>query len=446
VSMVNGAVTELLKELDALKIEVREAREKYFVQEDIRRAKIRDEHLKSRLEKLELEPFRTIVEAEFNEQLRKDIVEKKLAEEYHSEEQEAAKLLGSCRGWGAIAWVVTMGVAGGALKILFGAVGADPHAGAILKGLSIPDLAYVVYGVIVLLGCVLYLMLLRKPLLTRRKLHDLSSLAAIRRGLVVVWLPGVLALLAMVAIIVLLHGSGAAPSSWRLLIFVLGDLSAVSIALLMTHVTDYAIVSGRLALRRSGRLAEAIGALGKSATERLRETQEDASGARARAVQELREEHKEVADREALTNNLPDREMTWEALNKLVTAQAERLRALDNEITPWLIGHGTAALLFHPDYLPHMSSAYLQVSQLRALNIVPRRIQLLARRWSPNGLESEYVVVHDVSDIRPSFEASEQKYDEKWRLRSLKKRAIVQVAPNGALLGIAIEEERQFNI
>ena len=132
-----------------------------------------------------------------------------------------------------------------------------------------------------------------------------------------------------------------------------------------------------------------------------------------------------------------------------------------------LDAYGNVAALFHPDYLPHLSHTYLKLSQTRALNMPPRRIQLLGRQWTSRGLESEYVVVHDVSEMRseysehpervtadqqteekPSSNEDDKKEERKtkWRSRPLKKRARVVVAPDGSLLKIAIEEERQFNI
>jgi hypothetical protein len=175
------------------------------------------------------------------------------------------------------------------------------------------------------------------------------------------------------------------------------------------------------------------------------------------------------------------------------TNLSEKLR--DVGMSELIKSYGSVAALFHPDYLPHLSHTYLKLSQMRALNMPPRRIQLLGRQWSLRGLESEYVVVHDVSDIRSDYrerqvdeesktkrgnteaapppgavsgetelasgtavgkmsdatadkngyESGEQ-HKTKWRSRPLKKRARVVVAPDGSLIRIAIEEERQFNI
>jgi hypothetical protein len=178
----------------------------------------------------------------------------------------------------------------------------------------------------------------------------------------------------------------------------------------------------------------------------------------------------------------------------------------DVRMNDLLESYGNVAALFHPDYLPHLSHTYLKLSQMRALNMPPRRIQLLGRQWTQRGLESEYVVAHDVSEIRSDYserimqeldrdaitlasmasargaptdpdatrvirgltkadmkaqnegkqggddnnKGTEGKERErppiKWRARPLKKRARVVVAPDGSLVRIAIEEERQFNI
>ncbi|MEG3638361.1 hypothetical protein [Magnetococcus sp. PR-3] len=171
---------------------------------------------------------------------------------------------------------------------------------------------------------------------------------------------------------------------------------------------------------------------------------------------------------------------------ELLTKMGENLSYFEESIQPLRSVFGNIANLYHPDYLPHLSHLYLKISQMRGLNVPPRRIQLLNRTWSKRGLVSEYVLVHNISELRsdylegqdwdkylhdlavhlslPSFahkpgeetsleqvdrfvkELKNLDYQPKWRQRSLKKRALVTVAPDGGLLEIAIEEERQINI
>lgn len=199
-------------------------------------------------------------------------------------------------------------------------------------------------------------------------------------------------------------------------------------------------------------------------------------------------------------------------LNIQIAEIEASLEEADLEAGPGLRSiYGTIANLYHPDYLPHLSYLYLENSQLRALNVPPRRVQLLGRKWTRRGLVSEYVVVHNISDLQRGYiedcelgrdnepndretgsqtnrikcssaeqhfmamldktekrfiaakdnkEGLEQQKEQtaifqsllelrptaKWSQRSLKKRCLVTVAPDGTLLQIAIEEERQINV
>ena len=353
-----------------------------------------------------------------------------------------------CLKASATAWIVAVIGVLGALQLLFDAIHASgAHVGTVERDLDVP---WLVAGT-ALLAYAGYWSLLRKALLARRKLHELASLAPLRRGMAQVWVPGVVATIVLGGALVLLRSSSAGVSVWHWIFDALTVVIALSAAVLLAHCAEYAVVAPAFSARRAGQLLETIVQIGDMAVKRLSYIQQDA-----------------VPDRNPITARdlmdvLPDREMTADALVQLVDRLKQRLRALADDMEPWIQAHGVVALLFHPDFLPHISSSELQVSQLRALNIVPRRVQLLTRRWSLSGLESEYVVVHDVSDIRPGYGDPPQQRragqgnetavssvngdrPSKWRFLTLKKRAVVHLAPDGALRLIAIEEERQFNI
>jgi len=190
---------------------------------------------------------------------------------------------------------------------------------------------------------------------------------------------------------------------------------------------------------------------------------------------------------------------------KILGTIKKHLNGLEKSLENCQNKYGYIVNLYHPDYLPHLSYVYLENSQLRGLNVPPRRVQLLGRKWTKKGLVSEYVVVHNISDIQRGYiepsnlmtssatekpdKLREEQHDTlnkiadklleskefklfngetdithkelvyrmfreisenlpivKWNQRSLKKRCLVTVAPDGTLLQISIEEERQINV
>lgn len=356
----------------------------------------------------------------------------KAAPQTEDHEASSRSLYVKCLWRSGAAWVMTAVALLLATHALFNALRADgTSVGTVERGLELP----VGIWVLSLIGFAIY-WCLRNPLLSRRKLHELAAAGPLRRGLVGLWIPAVTAALALAVVVPALRHDSAAAHTWRWAIYGLVVVLILATAAIAAHLADYACLAGELARKRPAKLREAVQELGTFAMERLHSVQSEGGD---------------------IDTRLPDQQVTSGLLKKLYESLDKRLDSLQDELDPWVRRHGNVALLFHPDYLPHMSSAYLQISQWRGLNIVPRRVQLLARHWSLKGLDSEYVIVHDVSDIRQGYPErppmllgeTDQKDSEaasKWRLRSLKKRAIVNVAPNGANLGIAIEEERQFNI
>jgi hypothetical protein len=99
-------------------------------------------------------------------------------------------------------------------------------------------------------------------------------------------------------------------------------------------------------------------------------------------------------------------------------------------------------MIVHPDKLAHLSYLQLLLTQIRGQNVPPRRMQLLHRRYGFWGMTSEYVLVHDITDL--VFDPITK--NSSVVRKSLKKRGSVHVTYSGALISIDIEEERQVNI
>lgn len=318
---------------------------------------------------------------------------------------------------------------------------------------------------------------LRKALLARHRLYLLAGNFRSGSGFLDIAVPGVACSVAAIAILGTACRGIECPVFTTITVHILVLVCSLAISVWLLHLADYSRITAYL----SGIQAQGLG-----------KTIEWLDGTLKMRLEERERFIKATYPGITRVDDLPDREMTTELLHGLLgrlKTQASELES-DEDFQALRDRYGNIVTLFHPDYLPHMAHVYLKISQLRALNMAPRRIQLLGRRWTVRGLESEYVVVHDISELRPEYvewpemaariekvgglltnrktdanqvnpqaqgaavaeygkllEGSEDEVREtKWRQRSLKKRATVTVAPDGSLLGISIEEERQFNI
>jgi hypothetical protein len=333
------------------------------------------------------------------------------------------------------------------------------------------------------LGCLSYTLFLRRGLLLRHRLsavcdgvHTGAGFLEIAVPAVVVFVPAaVLEALPCRKNWSLGPGSEAATA-------LLVPLAAAIMATWLVHLIDYTAVVRLLSLRYPWDISMTLDRAGDDFQARL------AGRRRPEGVGEI--------------DDLPDREIDPRVHRAVLLRLRNRLVHINADFAELRDRYGNIVAIFHPDYLAHLAHIYLKVSQMRALNMAARRIQLLGRRWTLHGLESEYVLVHDISDLRseyvewpwvkrnfqtvaeilddhckPSSASGFKRFgsilppsdqgpaagvsraatellreliqtvrEPKWRQRSLKKRATVVVAPDGSLLRIAIEEERQFNI
>jgi hypothetical protein len=307
---------------------------------------------------------------------------------------------------------------------------------------------------------------IRKWLLMRHRLYALVDNFRTGSGVFEIAIPALICL--VIAYLIDFEESYSHKHiSLLILMHILIALFSLVFSIWLLHLTDYAKVSQELSREQIKWLYKTTNKLKDSTKLRL---------------DEVRNFQKSLFITQTVFNDqdtLPDREVAAVTLEEILTRLSEYLVEINNDINPddlnaknLLKEYGSIVFLYHPDYLPHIAHLYLKNSQLRAFNMPPRRVQLLSRRWTVRGLESEYVVIHDVSELRNEyFELSAIKnnlevlgesniildednkkfltklaFEPKWKQRSLKKRAIVQVAPDGSLLSINIEEERQFNI
>jgi hypothetical protein len=296
---------------------------------------------------------------------------------------------------------------------------------------------------------------LRKGLLARHRLYILAGQYRSGNGFVEVAIPGMVCLAIAFILALTKCRLGECSPAAASAIYGLMMIGSLFFSVWLLHLADYSYVSRDLSADKTGHLSNTIQWLSEATVARLEETERF---------------HKKIRRGASLGDDLPDREIGQDVLKTLLRNLEDRLTKFqaDENFNLLMKMYGDVVALFHPDYLPHLAHVYLKISQLRALNMAPRRIQLLGRRWTVKGLESEYVVVHDISELRPEYfertpvapdigqpgdsaandavKKASLSTEPKWKQRSLKKRAIVTVAPDGSLLSIAIEEERQFNI
>jgi len=325
----------------------------------------------------------------------------------------------------------------------------------------------------------------RKPLLARHRLYRLAGHVRSGSGFLELAMPGIACfVIAMFVLGTTCRGTDC-PAGSAIAIHLLILLATLAISVWVLHLVDYFRVTAYLSANQTRGLGKTIEWLAGTLQLRLKE--------RKSFMENIYQDHKDSIP----IDDLPDREMFPELLETLLSRLSGQVKTLedDDPLLRLRALYGNIVALFHPDYLPHLAHVYLKISQLRALNMAPRRIQLLGRRWTVRGLESEYVVVHDISELRSEYvewpematrtakirnlltdragippsstvnpaqpavvaepvqkhsdflrDLLEPAGETKWKQRSLKKRAVVTVAPDGSLLGISIEEERQFNI
>lgn len=325
-------------------------------------------------------------------------------------------------------------------------------------------IGWVVAGTIAYL---VYRVILRQQFLAAFRLDTLVGRNAITAYGMIPFV-GLLALIGANIFLVKSCSKESCSAENLVVVYSLVAIFPVTAAFWLIRIIDYAAVSVRLAGFQRGQYSPAIAPLqaGLVAKETARKVMLD------------------LGDDDLPIDDLLDREISATGVQNILTTLRDHFEEIDGNLFFRYLRDelGDVVALFHPDYLPHISHMALTISQLRALNIPPRRVQLLARRWSSRGLVSEYVVVHDVSDHRPEYDRLFDPEQESrsftlldkageptnkggdptkrdpfnikpvdfnrlaWKKRSLKKRAIVTVAPDGTLVEISIEEEIQFNI
>lgn len=348
-----------------------------------------------------------------------------------------------------------------------------------------------IIGLIFFIASLLYFFVLRKVLLEKHRLFYLADVFSFGSGLRTLGLSAIICLILAVVFYryLLTQDPICICTPNKIIIHILISIFSGTLSMWLLHLLDYHWTCRFLLQNKEIGFDKTINFITTTWTLRTDNYEEF----RKKDKEEFLQTSHDLDD-------LYDREQDIKTIPELIKQSKEYLEKLKGDeegIGKLLKRHGNIVALFHPDYLPHLSHIYLKLSQLRALNIPPRRMQFLCRRWTVRGLESEYILVHNISELRPEYLECQENIEgivkdkilgkkisgegnilekikdglqltkndkilddlfdviidlikrwkePKWRQKSLKKRATVIVAPDGSLVQINIEEERQFNI